>query len=124
MQPIEVRAPGKSSRVYTLVAGAHWLAAVRSLGRTEIDAVVLAVDDIEARLREIDENLFRRELSALDRAVFLLKRQELYEAQYPEAVGRAASARTENNHAEVAIGKFSLFQVFFPESPSAVNRAR
>lgn len=83
MQPIEV---GKANRkgAYQLIAGAHRLTAARLLGWAEIPAIVSTADKIETQLREIDENLMRRELTPLDRATFLARRKELYEAKYPE----------------------------------------
>lgn len=72
---------------YRLVAGAHRLAAARVLAWGDIRAKILpaSVSVEAARLIEIDENLARRELSELDRAVFLAERKRLYEALYPEA---------------------------------------
>jgi ParB family chromosome partitioning protein len=49
---------------------------------------VLNVDADEARLIEIDENLMRRELSALDRAIFLAERKAAYDALHPETAKR------------------------------------
>lgn len=82
-QPILVRPHGNH---YRLVAGAHRLAAIQKLGHTTIDAIIENVDDDEARLIEIDENLMRRELSALDRAIFLAERKAVYDVLYPETV--------------------------------------
>lgn len=82
-QPIVVRPDGNR---YRLVAGAHRLAAVQKLGHADIDAIIENIDDDEARLVEIDENLMRRELSALDRAIFLAERKTVYDALYPETV--------------------------------------
>lgn len=90
-QPIIVRPEGNR---YRLVAGAHRLAAVQSLGHSSIDAVVEQLDDQEARLVEIDENLMRRELSALDRAIFLAERKAVYDALYPE-VGKPGRRKKE-----------------------------
>lgn len=81
-QPIEVR---KVGRKYHLIAGGHRLAAVTALEWDTIPGVVLKATELEARLLEIDENLFRRELSPLDRATFLAKRKEVYEELHPEA---------------------------------------
>ena len=90
MQPIEVR---KTMGGYALVAGAHRLAAAVLLEWPEIDAVVFVGSDIDAELREIDENLFRHDLSALDRAIFLGKRKALFAKQNPDAArGRAGAA--------------------------------
>lgn len=81
MQPIEVRPAGAR---YALIAGAHRIAAARIVGLETIRAVVVQADDLQARIREIDENLFRRELSELDRATFLAERQAIYRELHPE----------------------------------------
>ena len=72
-----------------LIAGAHRLEACRIAGITVRACLIKYTgpkDSLEEslRLREIDENLIRHELSALDRAVFLAERQEAYEALHPE----------------------------------------
>lgn len=81
--PIEVRTADRKG-MFRLVAGAHRIRALQLASFGEAQAVVLDVGDDEARLLEIDENLFRRELSALDRAVFLAERKAAYEALHPE----------------------------------------
>lgn len=82
MHPIEVGAADRRGR-YPLIAGAHRLAAYTELNLNEVPALVVSVKGLSAQLREIDENLMRRELSALDRAVFLAKRKEVHEALNP-----------------------------------------
>lgn len=79
--PVILRPEGNR---YRLVAGWHRLSAVRSLQWDSVDAIIQNLDDNEARLVEIDENLMRRELSALDRAVFLAERKAIYDALHPE----------------------------------------
>lgn len=69
---------------YPLIAGAHRLAAMAKLGKRTIPAVINERDALGMRLLEIDENLMRRELSALDRGVFLSERKEVWEALHPE----------------------------------------
>lgn len=88
--PIEVV---RAETGYRLVAGAHRLAAIKWLGREDIRAVVSSLDDVEAELAEIDENLIRRELGPLDRAVFLARRKYLYEKVNPETRAGVAGGR-------------------------------
>jgi ParB family chromosome partitioning protein len=80
--PIIVTGPQADGR-YRLVAGGHRVAAANASGWAEIAAKVVEADDLQAKLIEIDENLVRRELSALDRAVFLAERKAVYEALHP-----------------------------------------
>lgn len=54
------------------------------LGWKEIPAVSIGLDELQAELAEIDENLVRRDLSVLERAEHLARRKELYEAIHPE----------------------------------------
>lgn len=83
--PIEVRPAPKKPGKYVLVTGGHRHAAVTQLGWSEVDAVVLDVNPDQARLREIDENLYRADLTELDRAVFLAEKKRLYEKLNPAA---------------------------------------
>jgi len=84
MHPVEVGDADKKKR-YPLIAGAHRLAAAKKLGQVEIPAIVVSVKGLDAQLREIDENLMRRELTPLDRATFLARRKEIHEAKFPQA---------------------------------------
>lgn len=69
-----------------LVFGLHRLEACRRLGWKEIDAVVVGDGDVlRAELAEIDENLVRVELTALEYAERLARAQEIYEALHPDA---------------------------------------
>lgn len=111
-QPIVVRpTPTSETGAYALVAGCHRLAAVRLLGQTEIEAVVRDLSDDEARLVEIDENLMRRELDPLDRAVFLAERKIVYERMYPESAhGKAKKPKRNQGDGKVAnIATFARF---------------
>ncbi len=81
--PIQIRTiePGR----FRLIAGAHRIAAARKIGWTHIEAFL--VDDLEeeeARLLEVDENLCRAELDPVDRAHFFATRKEIYQRLYPE----------------------------------------
>lgn len=78
--PIVVRPAGDG---YKLTIGAHRLAAFKLLGWTELivgdQVIVREEEEADAKISEIDENLARHELNALDRAVFLAERRRLYE---------------------------------------------
>jgi ParB-like chromosome segregation protein Spo0J len=65
-QPISVRRPVKGE--YQLITGAHRLEAVRYLGEWSILASVMVVNDVDARLWEISENLHRSDLTVTERA--------------------------------------------------------
>jgi ParB family chromosome partitioning protein len=85
ISPIMVRvapAKNKGETPLILVAGSYRLAAAKLLGWTEIDAIKVAADALDAQLREIAENLFRNELNALDRSIFVMKYRELWEERH------------------------------------------
>lgn len=104
-EPIEVVALIRGKKKYRLVAGGHRLAGCIQAGLTHVRAEIKQVEgddfDLECRLHEIDENLIRNELNALDRAVFLGERQKIYEAMYPESArggDRKSAAALENQN--------------------------
>lgn len=74
-----------------LCQGGHRHRAHQIMGRTEIHAKVYepttAYPMKELELHEIDENLLRRELSALDRAAAISKRKTLMQELYGETRG-------------------------------------
>jgi ParB family chromosome partitioning protein len=76
IQPITVR---PKSSGFRLVTGAHRLAAAVLLGWETIPGIVeKTMTDDDARIREIDENLHRKELSPYDEAEFLTMRWRLW----------------------------------------------
>ncbi|WP_273724637.1 ParB/RepB/Spo0J family partition protein [Bartonella sp. AU18XJBT] len=85
MNPITVRhTPNAKEGNYTLIAGAHRLRAAELLGYSKINAVVVQADKDNAALLEVAENLFRNELSVIDRALFVQTYRELWEKKYGE----------------------------------------
>ncbi|MCI9864911.1 ParB/RepB/Spo0J family partition protein [Rhizobium skierniewicense] len=83
ISPIMIRrTPAKKGTPYTLVAGGYRTTAANLLGWTEIDAIIVKADGVEAQLLEISENLYRNELNPLDRAIFILKYRELWEEKH------------------------------------------
>lgn len=76
LNPISVTA---NNGHFQLVTGWHRLEACRSLGWSAIPAVVNQDDDLLAALREIDENLKRSDLTALEQGEHLVARSEILE---------------------------------------------
>ncbi|MFN8992815.1 MAG: ParB N-terminal domain-containing protein, partial [Pseudomonadota bacterium] len=77
MTPIELRRQLGDGKLF-LVAGAHRLEAAKLAEMGEIAAIVTDFGRDQARLREIDENLCRRDLTELDRATFLAERKVVW----------------------------------------------
>jgi len=94
-QPIVVRAAGDTLK---LVIGAHRLAACTLIGDTDIDALLRDMDEFEARISEIDENLCRAELTMYDRAAFLAERDHVWKCMHPELAGRGKAAAAARWH--------------------------
>lgn len=64
---------------FLLIAGLHRLTACKLLGFTQIECKVVTCDRDHARLAEIDENLIRNELEALERSELWLERDQILE---------------------------------------------
>lgn len=69
---------------YHLIYGCHRLEAIRLLGDDTISARIHDLDELHAELAEIDENLLRSELSAVQEAKALKRRKEIYLGLHPE----------------------------------------
>lgn len=63
-----------------LISGLHRIEAYKLLGYDKIEATKKDFKAIKKELAQIDENLIRKELSALEAAEFLVKRDELLDA--------------------------------------------
>lgn len=74
----------KPFKPYTLVFGGHRLRGAEINKWKTIRAEIKDISDLKAIIIEIEENLSRRDLSALDRAVFLTKRRDLHVKQHGE----------------------------------------
>lgn len=95
--PIQV-GPANAEGLHRLIAGAHRHSAALAAGLPSLQAIVFSGSELEARMLEVDENLLRRELSEMDRAVFLAERKAIYEALHPEtAHGKAPKGKVEEN---------------------------
>lgn len=94
-----------------LIAGGHRLEAARRLDWKMIEAKVWTdVTDDWARLMEIDDNLAGAEMNALDTAVFLATRKEVYERIHPQAkaaTGSALAAKRWNAADTMSVASFA-----------------
>ena len=95
IQPVVVRRH-PSGNGLKLVVGGHRHRGSQIIEWDEIPAILIEATDDEARQIEIDENLARKELTALERAEFLAERKRVYETLHPEtANGKAKKPKTE-----------------------------
>ncbi len=81
---------------FTLMFGAHRLAAIRLLKRDEIDARVTAaawLHEQDRRIAEIMENLNREQLTKLQRAESLAELKRVYEELHPQTKNGAQGGR-------------------------------
>lgn len=107
-QPIQVL-PGDHGR-FVLNFGLHRYLAAERAGFTQIEAKLFDGSAAEARLREIDENLYRAELIPYDQAAFLAERRVIYEAlNGPVKAGRRNSDKlSQLSFFDDVTGKFGL----------------
>lgn len=68
----------------TLIAGFHRLEAAKLLSWTEIECTVSSLEGLLAELAEVDEDVVRKDLSAMEFSDLLLRRKEIYETLHPE----------------------------------------
>lgn len=90
--PIHVRRVRHRDNALVLIAGGHRLEAARRLGWATITAKVWEMNDDQASLMEIDDNLAGAEMDVLDTARFLATRKEVYERLHPETARGVAGA--------------------------------
>ncbi|HEX8485736.1 ParB/RepB/Spo0J family partition protein [Sphingomonas sp.] len=92
--PVQVcRLPGRNR--WTLVVGAHRLAGAMLAGIEYLRAEVVSADRDTRRLREVRENLWRSDLTPIDRAAFIAEAVSIYKQRAgidPARDGRVVSA--------------------------------
>lgn len=96
LNPITVLKGTKDS--FNVIAGNHRLAACKKLGWSEISANVVELNELDAELATIDENLIRKELTVLERAELLQRRNEILEAKGQRAKKGRPNKRTMVGH--------------------------
>lgn len=106
--PITVRrtpAANKGKTPFTLVAGAHRITAATHIGWTEIDAVIVDGNKVDAQLMEIAENLHRLDLNPLDRAMFVIAYRELHEEKHGKIQRGGNRKANDDDHPLLGIGQ-------------------
>lgn len=86
-----------STAPYCVVAGGHRFVAAQRAGLAYILAREVSSDSAERRMREVQENLIKRDLDPIDRAAFMAELIALKKVQMgvdPAKDGRAASANS------------------------------
>lgn len=99
-------AKNKGATPYSLVAGLHRHRGAQINGWATIDAVVVKADAREAQLIEIAENLFRNDLSVIDRAAFVQTYRDIYEAEHGP-IQRGGDRRSKEQLAPLIGGGFA-----------------
>lgn len=84
IQEVGLINPVTVTEEHALVAGWHRLEACKLLGWKTIACEVKLLDALGAELLEIDENLIRNELTAIEQALATARRKEIYELKHPE----------------------------------------
>lgn len=120
LNPITV-APSEDG--FALVAGLNRLEACRSLGWVEIPAVVLDLDEQRRIIAECDENLCGSVLTSAEKAVFLARRKEAYEALHPETKAHVAGAIASNRVQGNATANLATASSFVADTAAKTGRA-
>lgn len=116
INPITVRStPAAKSGKWTLVAGAHRLRAFELNQEPQIEAMIVEGDKDEAQLIEISENLFRNDLSVIDRAVFVQSYRDIWENKYGK-ITRGGDQKSKPQDAALIGNRVNLVSVFEEET--------
>jgi ParB/RepB/Spo0J family partition protein len=99
--PIIVRSglndsPGEIG-VMEILAGRHRYEAFRLLGKHTIPAIIVDINDLQAELIGIDENLCRQDLSPAEEAAAIARRKEIYDLLNPQATHGGDRKSTRQN---------------------------
>lgn len=102
--PVLIRQTPNGKAPYELVAGAHRHRAFQMTnlpGEPEIDCIIVKADREEAALLEVSENIFRNELSALDRAMAVQIYRDTWEKKHGEIDPKGGRPKNPANIAEL-----------------------
>jgi hypothetical protein len=103
---------------YSLVTGRHRFEAAKNLAWSHIKATIKDMDDDDAELAEIDENLIHADLSPAERALHVARRKEIYDAQpgAPKHGGDRKSAKSKSQKGNL--------KTFAKETAAKTGRSR
>lgn len=88
--PIKVRKSGIDGSDWMLVAGLHRLEGAKRAGMM-VKAIVVDGDEMQLRLIEASENMHRRDLGPIEKALFVRALADVYEAQFTRDFGGASA---------------------------------
>ncbi|MGD9580432.1 MAG: ParB/RepB/Spo0J family partition protein [Vampirovibrionia bacterium] len=106
-----------------LVAGYHRLEACKALGWTQIPAVNIDNDNLKAEQAQIDENIIRNKLTALEMAEQLLRRKEIYEIKYPDSTKAAITSQNLKQFTEKPLSGLSV-DSFIEDTAFKIGRSK
>lgn len=123
LQPIRVR---RADEGFDLTIGGHRLDAMINLGWTHLEVgkhvLIDDMDDFDAQIAEIDENLNRHDLNPLDRALHLAARKKAYEDRNA-TLARGGDRKSAKFKAEInaATCGFEISQRFTADAAARVG---
>jgi len=96
-----------------LIAGFHRLQAHKLLGIAEIPVIISTQRDLKARIQEIDENLIRAELTAIEKSVHIEERENIlsqldrFSIKGDNRYSSASKSTQKNRAAEIGMSRRS-----------------
>jgi ParB-like chromosome segregation protein Spo0J len=111
IQPPVVRPDPSDGDKFILVSGLQRINAATVLGKRTMLCRVVALNEFEAALWEVDENLVRASLGPADEALFMARRREVYELLHGKGKARgaaAANAKMGRRHAAAMLARASF----------------
>ena len=107
-----------------LVYGRNRLLAAKHLGWESIEATVLDLDDLHAELAMLDENLQRRNWTALEMAEKLARRKEIYLVLHPETKQGGAAPKHDGTGGKVKNDNLSFVPSFAQDTAAKTGTSR
>ena len=113
IQPPVIRPDPATADMYILVSGLQRINAAKILGKDTMLCRVVALDELDAALWEVDENLARASLGPSEEALFMARRSEVYELLHGKGKGQAkgaaaANAKMGRRHAAAMLARASF----------------